>query len=56
MLMAFVGLFQATLQHQRSYARLKYFHPALPYSVALTQSYFVLVFTFSLVIVAWWRL
>lgn len=56
MLMAFVGLFQATLQHQRTYARLKQFYPTLPYSVALMQSYFVLVFTFSLVIVAWWRL
>lgn len=56
MLMAFVGLFQSTLQHRRSWDKLKHFYPALPYSITLVQSYFVLAFTFSLVIMAWWRL
>lgn len=56
MLMAFVGLFQATLQHRKSYDKLKHFYPALPYSVALMQSYFVLAFTFSLIIMAWGHL
>lgn len=56
MVMAFVGLFQSTLQHRRSWARLKAFYPELPYSISLVQSYFVLVFTFLLVVVAWFRL
>jgi uncharacterized membrane protein YidH (DUF202 family) len=56
MLMAFVGLTQSTLQHRGSWAKLKHFYPNLPYSITLIQSYFVLAFTFSLVIMAFWRL
>jgi uncharacterized membrane protein YidH (DUF202 family) len=56
MVMAFIGLLQSTLQHRRSWAKLKHFYPNLPYSITVIQSYFVLAFTFSLVIMAWWRL
>lgn len=56
LLMAFVGLFQSTLQHRRSWERLRAFYPALPYSVSLLQSYFVLLLTITLVLVVWFRL
>lgn len=56
MVMAFMGLFQATLQHRRSWAKLKHFYPNLPYSVTLIQSYFILALTFSLVIMTGWRI
>jgi len=56
MVMAFIGLFQSTLQHRRSWAKLKHFYPNVPYSITLIQSYFILAFTFSLLIMAWWRL
>lgn len=55
MVMAFIGLFQATLQHRSSWAKLKHFYPNLPYSITLVQSYFVLALTFSLVIMTAWR-
>ncbi len=56
LVMAFVGLFQSILQHRKSWARLRAFYPALPYSVALLQSYFILALTLSLIIAVWWRL
>jgi uncharacterized membrane protein YidH (DUF202 family) len=48
LVMALLGLFQATMQHRRSWARLKAFYPDLPYSVAQLQSYFVLLLTLAL--------
>jgi uncharacterized membrane protein YidH (DUF202 family) len=56
MVMAFIGLFQATLQHRRSWAKLKHFYPNLPYSITLIQSYFVLALTFFLVLMTAWRI
>lgn len=54
--MAFMGLFQSTLQHRRSWERLRVFYPTLPYSVSLLQSYFVLLLTLTLLLVVWFRL
>ncbi len=56
LLMAFMGLLQATLQHRRSWAKLKHFYPGLPYSISQIQSYFILAFTLSLLVMVWWRL
>lgn len=54
--MAFFGLLQATIQHRRSLSRLKAAHPTLPYSISLVQSYFILAFTLSLLLVVLLRL
>lgn len=56
LLMAFIGLAQSTMQHRRSWTRLKAFYPEIPYSVALLQSYFVLALTFTLLLVVLLRL
>lgn len=56
LLMAFGGLLQSTLQHRRTWAKLKHFYPELPYSIAQIQSYFILAFTLALVVMVWWRL
>lgn len=56
LVMAFIGLFQSTLQHRRSWAKLKAFYPTLPYSITLIQSYLILAFTLSLIIMVLWRL
>jgi len=47
-LVGFLGLVQGTLQHRKNTAKLKALYPAMPYSVSLVQSYFILVFTFLL--------
>lgn len=47
-LVGFLGLLQAILQHRKSYAKLKILYPEMPYSVSLMQSYFILAFTFLL--------
>ncbi len=56
LLMAFGGLLQSTLQHRKSWAKLKHFYPNLPYSITQIQSYFILAFTLALVVMVWWRL
>jgi uncharacterized membrane protein YidH (DUF202 family) len=41
-LVGFIGLSQATLQHRRNHARLKIYYPQVYYSVSLVQSYAVM--------------
>jgi uncharacterized membrane protein YidH (DUF202 family) len=50
-LVGFLGLLQATIQHRRNQIRLKSIYPGLVYSVALIQSYFILGFTLILLFV-----
>ena len=56
LIMAFVGLLLSSIQHKNSWNKLKAFYPNLPYSVALLQSYFILAFTLSLIVMVLWRL
>jgi uncharacterized membrane protein YidH (DUF202 family) len=49
-LVGFLGLLQGTIQHRRDSAKLKALYPEMPYSVSLVQSYFILVFTFLLLL------
>ncbi len=44
----FLGLSQATWQHRKNWDRLGRYYPGMSYSVALIQSYLVLLFTFIL--------
>ena len=55
-LVAFIGLFQATLQHRKNWEKLKIYYPSMSYSIALTQSYLILGFTLLLLLVVLFNL
>lgn len=50
-MVGFLGLGQATLQHRKNWAKLCKYYPGISYSVSLIQSYLILVFTFCLLLV-----
>lgn len=50
LLVGFAGLLQATVQHIKTYKKLKDYNPAVLYSVSLIQSYLVLVLALSLLL------
>lgn len=50
MFVGFLGLSQATIQHRKNWERLGKYYPGMSYSVALIQSYLVLIFTFVLLL------
>jgi len=50
LLVGFAGLLQATVQHIRTYKKLKDYNPAVLYSVSLVQSYLVLALAFCLLL------
>jgi len=52
----FMGLLQATIQHRKNYARQKALNPNMFYSVSLVQSYFILVFTFFMLLAMFFKL
>ena len=49
-IVGFTGLLQATIQHIRSYGKLRGYYPELRYSVTLIQSYLLLLLGFALLL------
>ncbi len=52
----FLGLLQATIQHSINQKRQKSINPKMFYSVSLIQSYFVLAFTFFILMAMFFKM
>jgi uncharacterized membrane protein YidH (DUF202 family) len=50
-----IGLIQATIPHIKNQARIKKYYPGKPYSVALVQSYFIMLLSLVLLLVLIFR-